>query len=409
MWNSIVVVEHHDEFIAASDWVIEVWPGAGDFGGEIVFNGPIEDFLNSDTLTAQYMNGQKKNEIIFEHEVQPRSVRIKKASKYNLKWVNVEIPLWGFTIITGGSGAGKTTLMYSTLYRFLHEKEKYIQSYVRLHLLKQWMSWQEIISAPIMKREEYQHLANLSRQAFYDELAVETILGYEDIKNIVYVDQSSIGKTPRSCPATFIGVFDDIRKLYAGVKDSKYLWFTTGHFSFNSSKGACPECKWYGYKKVELQFLPDTYIPCDLCKGNRYKPEILDIKWREKSISAVLDMYVKDALLFFEEMDHIHEQLVLMNEIGLGYLKMWQPAHTLSGGESQRLKLVKNLLKSFKWHTMYFLDEPTVGLHPDDIGRLLKVIKRFLDNGDSIVMIEHDQHLLKFADKVIVLQDGKIV
>lgn len=409
MGNSIVVVEHHAAFISACDWVIEVWPWAWDFGGTITFEWPIDSFLTSSALTADYLTGRKTVDVEFDHKPQQNMISIKKASKYNLQWIDVSIPLGGFTIITGPSGAGKTTLMYTTLYRFMSEREKFVQSYIRLELLKKGMSWQDIISAPVMKREEYQHFANLAVQHFFRDLAVETILWYEHVDNIVYVDQSSIGKTPRSCPATFIGVFDDIRQLFAGVADAKYLWFNAGHFSFNSWQGACPECKWYGYKKIELQFLPDTYVPCDMCHGRRYKPEVLEIKRRDHTIGQVLDMYVKDALLFFEEMSHIHDQLALMCEIGLGYLTMGQPAHTLSWGESQRLKLVKHLIKSFKGHTMYFLDEPTVGLHPVDIERLLKVLKRFLNNGDSVIMIEHDQDLLRFADKVIRLDNGSLV
>jgi excinuclease ABC subunit A len=204
-------------------------------------------------------------------------------------------------------------------------------------------------------------------------------------------------------------VFDDIRKMYAGVTEAKMLAFNAGHFSFNSNKGACPECNGYGDKKIELQFLPDTYVPCSLCKGRRYKPEILDIRWHGKTISEVLEMYVSDAFEFFKDMEFISDKLKLMIDIGLGYLKMGQPAHTLSGGESQRLKLVKHLLKQYKGHTVYFLDEPTVGLHPSDIERLLKVLKQFLDNGDTILMIEHEKSLLKFADKVIRLENGKVV
>ena len=238
---------------------------------------------------------------------------------------------------------------------------------------------------------------------------MERVTGQEEIKNTIYVDQSSIGKTPRSCPATFVNVFDKIRLLYAGTSDAKYLGFNNSHFSFNSDKGACPACNGYGYKKIELQFLPDTYVPCELCQGKRYKPEILWITWRGKTISQVLDMYINEALDFFSEMDHIKQELELMVEIGLGYLKMGQPAHTLSGGESQRLKLVKHLLKEYRWNTVYFLDEPTVGLHPADIEKLLKVIKRFLEKGDTILMIEHDEDILQFADHIIRLDNGQLV
>jgi excinuclease ABC subunit A len=260
-----------------------------------------------------------------------------------------------------------------------------------------------------MRAEEYAHFENLALQEFYEDIWVRTIQWAEQIKNTIYVDQSSIWKTPRSCPATFVNVFDKIRMLYAGTTESKYLWFNASHFSFNSDKWACPACNWYGYKKIELQFLPDTYVPCELCHWSRYKPEILSITWRWKTISEVLDMYIYEALDFFHELDHIKEELELMVEIWLWYLKMWQPAHTLSWWESQRLKLVKHLLKEYKGNTVYFLDEPTVWLHPEDIQRLLKVLKRFLDKWDTILMIEHDQDILQFADHVIRLDNGRIV
>ena len=409
MGNTIVVVEHNEEFIKASDWIVEIGPGAGDFGGELVFNGSYEDFLKSKTLTADFITGKRKVCVDFSHRPTNKRVEIRNARKYNLKNINVKLNLGSFTVITGGSGAGKTTLMYTTLYRFLNERQKFVQSYIRLQLLKKGLSWEEILAAPVMRAEEYHHFENLALQEFYEDLGVDTIKGEEWIKNTIYVDQSSIGKTPRSCPATFVNVFDKIRLLYAGTSDAKYLGFNNSHFSFNSDKGACPACSGYGYKKIELQFLPDTYVPCDLCQGKRYKPEILAITWRGKTISQILDMYIEEALDFFSEIDHIKEELELMVEIGLGYLKMGQPAHTLSGGESQRLKLVKHLLKEYRGNTVYFLDEPTVGLHPADIEKLLKVLKRFLDKGDTILMIEHDEDILQFADHVIRLDNGKLV
>lgn len=409
MGNTIIVVEHNEEFIKASDWVVEIWPGAWDFGGNLMFNGTYDDFLKSNTLTAQYILGKKKVSIDFSHTPSNNVVKIKKASKFNLQGVDVQIRLWTFTIITWPSGAGKTTLMYTTLFKFLNDKQKFIQSFIRLELLKQWWNRQDILAAPVMNKEKYEHYENLAMQEFYLDLSVETIIGHEEIKNTIYVDQTSIGKTPRSCPATFIGTFDHIRQLYAGTMDSKYLGFNASYFSFNSKKWSCPACDGYGYKKIELQFLPDTYIPCELCQGKRYKTEILGIKWRGKTISEVLGMYISDALEFFSEIDNVREDLQLMVDIGLGYLRMGQPAHMLSGGESQRLKLVKHLLKSYKGHTMYFLDEPTVWLHSEDIVKLLKVIKEFLNKGDTILMIEHDKNILKFADDVITLDNGKVV
>lgn len=409
MGNTIIVVEHNEEFIKASDRVIEIGPGAGDFWWKLLFSGPYSEFIKGETMTAQYITGKRKIKVDFEHKPSNKLVHIKKANKYNLNNIDVSIRLGSFTVITGPSGAGKTTLMYSTLYRFLDEKQKFIQSYIRLELLKQWRSRQEILAAPVLQKQKYEHYENLALQEFYKDIAVDKITGHEEIKNIIYVDQTSIGKTPRSCPATFIGTFDQIRTLFAGTSDSKYLGFNASHFSFNSDKWACTACDGYGYKKIELQFLPDTYVPCDLCKGKRYKNEILDIKWKGKNISEILEMYIDDAVEFFHEIDHIREELELMQRIGLGYLRMGQPAHTLSGGESQRLKLVKHLLKSYKGHSVYFLDEPTVGLHMADIEKLLKVIREFLNKGDTILMIEHDQNILQYADDIIRLDNGKLI
>lgn len=409
MGNTIIVVEHNDAFIKNSDWIVEVGPGAGDFGGRIMYSGPYDKFITTSSLTAQYVTGKKEVSAEFHHKPSTRTLRIKKAEKYNLQRVDAQIQLGSFTIITGSSGAWKTTLMYHTLYRFLSEKEKFIQWYIRLHLLKEWLTWNEILSAPLMKREKYEDLEQRALQEFYKEIGVESILWYDEVENVLYVDQSSIGKTPRSCPATFVGLFDDVRKLFAGTTESKMIGFTPWHFSFNSKKWSCPECDGYGHKKVELQFLPDTYVPCSLCRWQRYKPEILQIKRHGKTISQILEMYVFDAVDFFADLPTVARPLELMMDIGLGYLKLWQPAHTLSGGESQRIKLVKHLLKSYRGHTIYFLDEPTVGLHPTDIEKLLRVLGKFLDNGDTILMIEHEKNLLRFADQVIRLEQGDIV
>ncbi len=409
MWNSIIVVEHNEDFIKNSDWIIEIGPGAGDFGWEVIFNWPYKDFIKKWTFTGKYITQENKVNVNFEHKPSKDEIKIKKANKNNLKNIDINFTLWSFTIVTWPSGAGKTTVMYDIFYKFLNEKQKFIQSYIRLHLLKKWYSWSDIISWPALHPNEYKELESYANEEFFKEIWVESIRWTENINNVIYVDQTSIWKTPRSCPATFIWVFDDIRKLFAWTSDAKMLSFDSGHFSFNSKKGACPECDGYWHKKIELQFLPDTYVPCELCNWKRYKQEILAIKWNWKTISEVLDMYTKDALEFFQDIGFIKDKLQLMVDIGLGYLKLGQPAHTLSWWESQRLKLVKHLLKSYKGHTVYFLDEPTVGLHPSDIEKLLNVLKRFLDNQDSIFMIEHDQNLLKFADKVIRLENWEIV
>ena len=409
MWNTIMVVEHNEEFIQASDWIVEIWPGAGDFWGELMFSWPYSEFLKTDCLTAQYLNWKKQIEMEFNHKPTNKRVKIHKASKYNLKDVNASVNLWSFTVITWWSGAWKTTLMYTTLYRFLNDKEKFVQSYIRLQMLKKGYTREEILAAPIMRADEYAHYENIALQQFYQDLAVDKIEWFEEIKNTIYVDQSSIGKTPRSCPSTFVWTFDRIRDVFANTSDAKYLWFHSSYFSFNSEKWACPACNWYWYKKIELQFLPDTYVPCELCRWKRYKPEILWIKWRGKTIADVLDMYISDALEFFHEMDNITRELQLMCDIWLWYLKMGQSAHMLSGWESQRLKLVRHLLKDYRWHSVYFLDEPTVWLHPEDIWKLLSVLKSFLERGDTILMIEHDPTILRFADHIIHLENGKLV
>lgn len=409
LWNTIIVVEHNEEFIKSSEWIVEVWPWAWDFGWNIIFNWEYKDFIKQKSLTSWYITWKTQVEAHFTHKPTNKLVQIKKAHKYNLKNIDIEFNLGSFTIITGHSWAWKTTLMYHILYKFLEEKQKFIQSQIRLNLLKKWYTWTDIIKAPIIRSSDYEHFENIALQQFFEELWVETIKGYENIANVIYVDQTSIWKTPRSCPSTFIWVFDDIRKIYAWSSDAKMIWFWPWHFSFNSWKGACPECNWYWYKKVELQFLPDTYVPCELCRWTRYKPEILAIKWHWRSIDEILNMYIEDALEIFKDISFIKDKLELMVDIGLWYLKMGQPAHTLSGWESQRLKLVKHLLKSYKWHSVYFLDEPTVWLHFADIEKLLRVLSHFLDKWDTILMIEHEKNLLKYADKIIKLKDWKIV
>ncbi len=411
MWNTIIVVEHNEDFIKNADYIIEIWPGAWDFGGQIVFSGPIDKFLKSDTLTVLYVTGKKQIQTnIPEPTIKDKFIEVKKAHKHNLKNIDVKIPLGAFTIITWPSGAGKTTLLYDIIYKFFESKESITQAYIRMQLMKQGYSWTEIMNKQLINPSDF---AKYEKEAltkfFHEELEVDTISGYDLVKHYVYIDQSAIGKNPRSCPATFIWVWDDIRELFASTKEAKMYGMTSSYFSFNSTKWACQECKWYGYKKIELQFLPDTYVECELCHGKRFKPEVLNVYWNWKNVADILDMYVEDALDFFSELPHIREKLQLLVDIGLWYLKMWQPAHTLSGGESQRLKLVKNLLKKYKGHVIYFLDEPTVWLHFVDIEKLLNILWRFLARGDTIVMIEHDKNLLKFAHKVIRLENWEVV
>ncbi len=409
MGNTIVVVEHNEEFIQASDWVVEIGPGAGDFGGKVIFTGNYAEFLKSDCLTAQYMRGEKKVDVTFGHKLKDHHLTIRGANMHNLDIEKLDINLWSFTIVTGPSGAGKTTLLHHILFNFLENRQKYVQGFVRMHMLKKWINWADIVSGQVIRKSEFESVEEEAMDAFYKELKVDWIVWRENVQNVIYVDQSSIGKTPRSCPATFIWIFDNIRRIFAGSSEAKMLGLKDGHFSFNSDKGACTECEGYGQKKIELQFLPDTYVPCTLCKGHRYKSEVLGIKRNGKSIADILEMYIHEAYEFFSEIGFIQDELKLMCDIGLGYLKMGQPAQTLSGWESQRLKLVRHLLKQYRGHTIYFLDEPTVGLHPEDIQKLLLVLKQFLDRGDTILMIEHDKSLLQFADHVITLKDGKLM
>lgn len=409
MGNTIVVVEHNEEFITASDWVTEIGPWSGDFGWKVIFNGTYKDFMKSDCLTAQYIRWEKKVFVKFDHKLKDHYITIRWASKHNLDIEKLQINLGAFTIITWPSGAGKTTLLHHTLFEFLEKRQKYVQGFVRMHMLKKWLNRWDIVSGQLIKKSEFEHVEEEAMSAFYKDLEVDSIHGWEDVQNVIYVDQTSIGKTPRSCPATFIGIFDNIRRIFASSQDAKLLWLKDGHFSFNSHKGACTECDGYWQKKIELQFLPDTYVPCSLCKGKRYKSEVLGIKRNGKTIADILEMYIHEAYDFFNEIGFIQDELKLMCDIGLWYLKMGQPAQTLSGGESQRLKLVRHLLKQYKWHTVYFLDEPTVGLHPEDIQKLLLVLKQFLERGDTILMIEHDKSLLQFADHVITLKKGRAV
>ena len=410
LWNTIIVVEHNEDFIKNADYIIEIGPWAWDFGGNVVFSWTIDKFLKANTLTSEYVTWKKEIQAKFEHAPMKKYLEVKKAHKHNLKNIDIKIPLWWFTIITGASWAGKTTILYDTIFKFFKDRESITQAYIRTHLMKKWYSWTEIMSKQLINPSDY---AKFEKEAltdfFHNKLEIDTIQWYEDIKNYVYIDQSAIGKNPRSCPSTFIWVWDDIRQLFANTQDAKMYGLNSSYFSFNSSKWACQECKWYGYKKIELQFLPDTYVECELCHGKRFRPEVLNITWNGKTVSDILNMYISSALEFFDAIPVIKEKLQLLEDIGLGYLKMGQPAHTLSGGESQRLKLVKNLLKKYKGHTIYFLDEPTVGLHFVDIEKLLNILWRFLNRQETIVMIEHDKNLLKFADKVIEMKNGEII
>lgn len=410
LWNTIIVVEHNEEFIKNADYIIEIWPGAGDFGGEVVFSWNIEKFLKTRTLTSDYINWIKNINVTFEHKPMKKFLEVKKAKKHNLKNIDLKLPLWAFTIITWESWAWKTTLLYDIIYNFFDNKEAVIQWYIRAKLMKLWYSRTDIMSKQLINPADYSKYEQEAITDFFEnKLQVDTIQWYEDIKNYVYIDQSAIWKNPRSCPATFIGVWDDIRAMFSNTQDAKMYSLNNSYFSFNSSKWACQECKWYWYKKVELQFLPDTYVQCELCHWKRFKPEILNVHWNWKNVSEILDMYIQDAFELFKDIPFIKEKIELLIEIGLGYLKLGQPAHTLSWGESQRLKLVKNLLKKYKWQTIYFLDEPTVWLHFVDIEKLLNILKKFLNKQDTIVMIEHDKSLLQFADKVIELKDWNII
>lgn len=365
--NTVIVNEHDAETMMESDYMFEIGPGAGEHGGKIVAQGSPEEILkNPDSLTGKYLSGKKKIEIFAESKRGENigQLEIVKASEHNLKNVSVKFPLGKLISVTGVSGSGKSTLVHDILFKSL--SQKYYRS----------------------KDRPGRH---------------EQILGLENIDKVVMVDQSPIGRTPRSNPATYTGAFTFIRELFANAPEAKIRGYGPGRFSFNVKGGRCEVCEGDGQIKIEMQFLPDVFVTCEGCEGKRYNREALEIHFKDKDISQVLDLTVEDALEFFTNIPQIKNKFTVLNEVGLGYIKLGQPATTLSGGEAQRIKLSSELSKRQTGRTVYILDEPTTGLHFADIERLLKILRRLVDLGNTVIIIEHNLDVVKNADWIIDL------
>jgi excinuclease ABC subunit A len=364
--NTLIVVEHDEDTMLAADYLIDIGPGAGVHGGEIIAAGTPEKVMkNKKSLTGQYLNGTKFIPLPIERrQSDGRSISIRGASENNLKGVNVDIPLGMFIAVTGVSGSGKSTLVNEILYKSLAS---------RLNRAK-------------IKPGKH-----------------ESLEGINELEKVIDIDQSPIGRTPRSNPATYTGVFDDIRDVYASTNEAKVRGYKKGRFSFNIKGGRCEACRGDGIIKIEMHFLPDVYVPCEVCHGKRYNRETLEVKYKDKSISDVLEMTAEAASQFFENHPKIHRKLKTIVDVGLGYVTLGQPATTLSGGEAQRVKLASELHKRSNGKSFYILDEPTTGLHADDISRLLLVLQRLVDNGDTVLTIEHNLDVIKTADYIIDL------
>ena len=361
--NSVIVVEHDEDMMRSADYIVDVGPLAGRKGGHIMVAGTFDDVLKSDSLTADYLTGRRRIEIPAELRAgNGKSIVIRGARGNNLKNVTVEFPLGKFICVTGVSGSGKSTLVNETL-------------------------------RPILSRHLYR---SLDRPLEYD-----SIEGLENIDKLVVVDQSPIGRSPRSNPATYSNVFSDIRKLFESTPDAQIRGFKAGRFSFNVKGGRCEECRGAGVQTIEMNFLPDVYVKCKACGGNRYNRETLEVKYKGKSINDVLNMTVNMAVEFFENIPSIYAKLRAIQEVGLGYLTLGQPCTTLSGGESQRIKLSSELSKRDTGRTLYILDEPTTGLHFEDIRQLLEVINKLVDRGNTAIVIEHNLDVIKVADHII--------
>lgn len=361
--NTVIVVEHDKDMMLEADHVIDMGPKAGRLGGEVVFSGTPQEMLQTDTLTSQYLNGKMEIEVpARRREGNGKSIWLRGARGNNLKNVSVEFPLGKLICVTGVSGSGKSTLINDTL-------------------------------QPILSQKFYRSLQ--------DPLPYDSIEGLEHIDKVVNVDQSPLGRTPRSNPATYTGVFSDIRSLFVGLPEAKIRGYKPGRFSFNVSGGRCEACSGNGYKTIEMNFLPDVYVPCEVCHGKRYNRETLEVRYKGKSIADVLDMTINRAVEFFENVPQILNKIKVLQEVGLGYIKLGQSSTTLSGGESQRVKLATELAKRDTGKTLYILDEPTTGLHFEDIRVLLGVLNRLVEKGNTVIVIEHNLDVIKMADYLI--------
>lgn len=366
--NSIIVVEHDRDIMTESDYVIDIGPGAGKTGGEVVYQGTPRKMLKSHTLTADYLNGVKSIKVPETRRIgNGKYIELKGATGHNLKNVDLRLPLGMFVCVTGVSGSGKSSLINGTL-------------------------------QPILSKEFY--------RSMQEPLPYKEIQGIENVDKIVTVDQSPLGRSPRSNPATYTGVFADIRKLFVELPESQIRGYKPGRFSFNVSGGRCETCKGNGYRTIEMNFLPDVLVPCEECHGKRYNRETLEVRYKGKSISDVLEMTVNQAVEFFANVPVILKKIKVLQDIGLGYLKLGQPSSTLSGGENQRVKLATELAKKDTGKTVFILDEPTTGLHFEDIRVLLKVINKLVDKGNTMIVIEHNMDVIKSADYIIDLGPG---
>lgn len=361
--NTVIVVEHDKDMMLESDYVVDMGPKAGRLGGEVVFSGTPQEMLKTHTITSQYLNGEMNIEIPEKRRTgNGKKLSLFGARGNNLKGVDVDFPLGTLICVTGVSGSGKSTLINDTL-------------------------------QPILSQYFYRSLQ--------DPLEYDRIEGLENIDKVVNVDQSPLGRTPRSNPATYTGVFSDIRNLFVGLPEAKIRGYKAGRFSFNVSGGRCEACSGNGYKTIEMNFLPDVLVPCEVCHGKRYNRETLEVRYKGKSIADVLDMTINRAVEFFENVPQILNKIKVLQEVGLGYIKLGQPSTTLSGGESQRVKLATELSKKDTGKTFYILDEPTTGLHFEDIRVLMNVLNRLVDKGNTVLVIEHNLDVIKMADYII--------
>ena len=364
--NTLIVVEHDEDTIRAADYVVDIGPGAGIHGGNVVFTGTAEDLMKCDeSITGQYLSGKRKIEIPEKRrEGNGKKLVVKKADENNLKKIDVEFPLGKFICVTGVSGSGKSSLINEILYKKLANELNNAKKPVGKH---------------------------------------ESIEGIENLDKVIDIDQSPIGRTPRSNPATYTGVFTDIRELFASTQESKIRGFNASRFSFNVKGGRCEACQGDGIVKIEMHFLPDIFVPCEVCKGAKYNRETLEVKYKGKTIFDVLEMTVEEGMEFFKNHKKIHKKLQTLYDVGLGYIKIGQPATTLSGGEAQRVKLSTELSKPATGRTVYILDEPTTGLHTADVHKLIDVLQRLVDNGNTVIVIEHNLDVIKISDYIIDL------
>jgi excinuclease ABC subunit A len=377
--NTVVVVEHDEEIIRSADHIIDLGPLAGEKGGEIAAEGDLETILSKNTsLTAQYLSGKKKITLPNKRRVFEEFLEINGVREHNLKNISAKIPIGVFTCVTGVSGAGKTSLIVDCLYKGM------------------------------------KNLVN-TRSSKVITGDFDKIINYKKVDKIINIDQSPIGKTPRSVPSTYTKAFNYIRRYFASLPEAKARGYKKGRFSFNTKEGRCKKCIGRGYILKEMYFLPDVYIKCDLCNGRRYNAETLEIRYKGKNIADVLDMTFTQALEFFDSFPNLKRTLKTVVDVGLGYLELGQPSTTLSGGESQRLKIARQLRKRSTGNTLYILDEPTTGLHYHDIKYLLNVLQRLVDKGNTVVVIEHNMEIIKSSDYIIDLgpeggeNGGKII